>query len=91
MISVRIVPRASRNRIHGVHGEQLKISLRAPPVDGKANEELIGFLAEQLNLHARHFSIINGAASRSKRIHVLGVGEKVMRSRFRTVMEMTHA
>lgn len=91
MISVRVVPRASRNRIQGVHGEHLKISLRAPPVDGKANEELIKFLSKHFKLHPRQFFLVNGHTARNKRLHLQGIAEAAIRSCVSTLPEKTHA
>jgi uncharacterized protein (TIGR00251 family) len=63
-----IQPRSSRNSIVGVHGDALKIALTAPPVDGKANKELIKFLAKYFKLPKSDFQIIAGESSRNKTI-----------------------
>ena len=47
-LTVRVHPGARKNGVTGVHGEAVKIALTTPPVDGKANEALIAFLAEAL-------------------------------------------
>ncbi|HFE46155.1 MAG TPA: DUF167 domain-containing protein, partial [Nannocystis exedens] len=44
-VDVQVVPRASRSRVVGVHGDRLKIQLAAPPVDGAANKSLIELIA----------------------------------------------
>ena len=49
-LDVQVVPRASRSRIVGPHDGRLKIQLAAPPVDGAANEALVGLLAETLEV-----------------------------------------
>lgn len=79
IVTIRVAPRASRNRIQGPHGDALKISLRAPPVDGKANKELLSFLADCLGIHPRDLSILSGDASRNKRIHVRGFHSRTIR------------
>ena len=66
-------PRASRNRLEGVHGDQLRIRLTAPPVDGAANAACIAFLAKSFGVHRAQVRIEAGAKSRDKLIHVTGL------------------
>jgi uncharacterized protein (TIGR00251 family) len=70
---VRVVPRASKNEIAGVHGDALKVRLTAPPVEGKANETLIVFLAQRLGVRKSQVEIVAGTTSRRKMIRVMGV------------------
>jgi len=70
---VRVVPRASKDEIAGVHGEALRIRLTAPPVEGKANEALIVFLAQWLGVRKSQVEIVAGAASRRKMVRIMGV------------------
>ncbi|MBX3281449.1 MAG: DUF167 domain-containing protein [Acidobacteria bacterium] len=65
---VRVVPRASKTEIVGVIDGALKIRLKAPPVDGAANEELIRFLAKVLDIPRRSLSITSGEHSRLKTV-----------------------
>ena len=71
--AVRVVPRASRNEIVGVHGDALKVRLTAPPVGGRANEALIAFLAKRLGVRKSQVEIVAGATSRRKLIRVIGL------------------
>ena len=71
--SVRVQPRAKRNAVVGEIGEALKIALTAPPVEGKANEACIAFLAELLDLPRSSITIAAGESSRNKLIRVRGV------------------
>jgi uncharacterized protein len=71
--AVRVQPRASRDEIAGVHGEALKVRLRAPPVDGAANEALIAFLAARLAVAKQQIRVVAGASSRAKVVEVDGV------------------
>ncbi len=71
--AVRVVPRASRNEIVGIHGDALKVRLTAPPVEGRANEALVAFLAKRLGVRKGQVEIVAGAASRRKMIRVSGV------------------
>jgi len=70
---VRLVPRASRNEITGVLDGVLRVRLHAPPVDGAANEALVAFLADRLDVPRRGVRIVTGATSRTKVIEVEGV------------------
>ena len=54
----------------GLHDGRLKIALRAPPVDGKANEALIQHLAERLGVSKGDVSVVSGATGRRKRVLV---------------------
>jgi uncharacterized protein (TIGR00251 family) len=54
-------------------GDAIKVKLKAPPVDGRANEALKKFLAKKLGLHVSAFEIVAGATSRKKIIAVTGL------------------
>ena len=79
--AVRVVPRASRNEIAGIHGDALKIRLTAPPVEGRANEALIAFLARRLGVRKSQVEIVAGATSRRKMIRVTGLLVQEMEER----------
>lgn len=70
---VRVVPRASKNEISGRHGDAIKIRLIAPPVEGAANEALIDFLSEILDVRKSQIEILTGHASRDKIVCVVGL------------------
>ena len=71
-ISVRAQPNAKRSEIAGLHGNELKVRLHAPPVDGKANAALIEFLCEALDVSKSEIEIVRGETSRSKQVLVRG-------------------
>jgi uncharacterized protein (TIGR00251 family) len=73
VLSLHIQPGAKKTEVAGLHGEALKIRLHAPPVDGKANEALIAFLAERLGALKARVVLEAGQTSRSKRVRVVGV------------------
>jgi uncharacterized protein (TIGR00251 family) len=73
IITVHAVPRASRSAVHGLHGDALKIRLQAPPVDGKANEELISFLSRELNLPKGNIALKSGLNQRRKIVSITGI------------------
>ena len=83
VVNVRVIPRASKNQIQGVLGDTLKIRLQAPPVDGKANEALVRFLAETLKLPARNISLLSGKTGRNKRVLLGGLDEVEARGRLK--------
>lgn len=70
---MRVQPRASRTELAGLHGDALKIRIAAPPVDGAANEALVRFLAERLEVPRSAVSLEAGAAGRSKVVAVAGL------------------
>jgi uncharacterized protein (TIGR00251 family) len=71
-VAVRVHPGARKNSLSGVHAGALKISLTTPPVDGRANEALIEFVAEKLRLPRSRISLLAGATNRSKVLRVTG-------------------
>jgi len=73
ILAVRLQPRASKDEIAGVIGGALKIRLRAPALEDRANEALCEFLAELLKTPKAAVRILSGHHSRSKRVEVRGV------------------
>jgi uncharacterized protein (TIGR00251 family) len=65
-------PGAKVSRIVGEHGGRLKISLNAPAQDNKANEVLIGWLADRLHLTRKQIELLSGHTSRQKRVLIRG-------------------
>jgi uncharacterized protein (TIGR00251 family) len=71
-LAVRVHPGARRNAVTGIHADALKIALTTPPVDGRANEALIAFLADALRLPKSSIFLVTGATSRSKLLRITG-------------------
>lgn len=76
-VSVRVVPRAGRDRIEGIAAEAdggaaLKLAVTAPPEDGKANDAVIALLAKAWRLPKGSFRVVRGATARRKLLHVAG-------------------
>ena len=63
-------PGARRTEFAGKHGERIKVRLAAPPVEGKANEALIEFLAGEYGVPKRNVTIESGLSSRQKRVAI---------------------
>jgi len=71
--AVKVQPRARRNVITGELGDALKISLTAPPLDGRANEACIEFFSQALGVPKSAVSIVSGQTHRRKLIRVTGI------------------
>jgi uncharacterized protein len=76
---VKVHPRAKKNAITGQVGEALKLALTAPPVEGRANEACIAFLAEVLNVPRSSVTIAAGVSNRLKVIRVAGLTAEQVR------------
>ena len=72
-IAVRVIPRASRSAVVGTRGDALLVRIKAAPVDGAANEELIETIARALDVPRRSVTIVSGARGRLKRVQVSGI------------------
>ena len=79
--AVKVHPRARRDAITGVVGDALKLDLTAPPIDGKANQSCINFLAELLEVPRSAVTIAAGQNSRNKIIRVAGLSAEQVRGR----------
>lgn len=71
-LTLHIQPGAKKTEFAGLHGDALKIRLAAPPVDGKANEALVKFIAETLGLPKSAVLLKSGQTSRRKVVEVSG-------------------
>lgn len=71
-LSVQVTPNASRSEVAGVDAGVLRIRVQAAPVDGKANDALIRFLADALDLPRSAVSIVTGHAGRRKTVDIAG-------------------
>ncbi len=71
-LTLHIQPGAKKTEFAGLHGDALKIRLAAPPVDGKANEALIRFVAETLGLPKSAVNLKSGQTSRRKVLEIIG-------------------
>jgi uncharacterized protein len=71
-LTLHIQPGAKKTEFAGLHGDALKIRLAAPPVDGKANEALVKFVAETLKLPKSAVTLKSGLSSRRKVLEIQG-------------------
>lgn len=79
--AVRVQPRSRKNAIAGEIGNALKIALTAPPVEGRANQACIEFLAKFLKVPRSSVTIAAGETSRNKVIHIAGISADELRQR----------
>jgi len=75
ILQCHLQPKASRDEFAGQHGDSVKIRITAPPVEGKANAHLIGFLAKQFGVAKRDVSILSGELGRQKRVCIQQPGK----------------
>ncbi len=77
VFTLHIQPGAKTTAVVGLHGEALKLRLAAPPVDGKANDCLLAYVASTLGVPKARVELVSGQSSRSKRVAVSGIGLEV--------------
>ncbi|QBH95410.1 YggU family protein [Limnobaculum zhutongyuii] len=70
ILRLYIQPKASRDQIVGLHGEELKVAITAPPVDGQANAHLVKFLAKQFRVAKGMVTIEKGELGRHKQVRI---------------------
>ena len=72
LLTLHVQPGAKRNEVAGLHGGALKIKLAAPPVEGRANEALLKFIAGLFGVPQRNAELKQGGQSRHKVVAVTG-------------------
>jgi uncharacterized protein (TIGR00251 family) len=70
-----VQPRARSTEIVGIQDDTIRVRLAAPPVDGKANEALVGFLAERLQVSRSAVTLLTGQTARFKAVDVAGLDQ----------------
>jgi uncharacterized protein (TIGR00251 family) len=81
-LAIRVTPRSSKNEIAEILSDgTVRIRLTAPPVEGKANEALVAFLAEILDVPASKVEIVAGATGRDKLVSVIDLDADTLHSR----------
>jgi uncharacterized protein (TIGR00251 family) len=81
LITVRVTPRSARDEVIGWRDDVLQVRLRAPPIEGRANESLRRLVASSLEVPLRDVEIVAGASSRTKRLRIDGVSDVDLRRR----------
>jgi len=71
VLTLHVQPGAKRTEVAGIYGDALRIRLAAPPVDGKANAELLRFLTHAFGVPRRNVTLVRGDASRQKVVRIV--------------------
>ena len=70
LLQVSVMPNAKRTEVDGLHDGALRVRLAAPPIDGRANEALIAWLAKSLGVPRRDVEVLRGETSRRKQVAI---------------------
>ena len=70
ILELHVQPGARREGLAGIHGDRLKVRIKAPPVEGKANRGLIRFLADLFGVAPREITLLRGETGRDKRLRI---------------------
>jgi len=88
-LTVKVHPRARRSALAGRIGDAWKLSLAAPPVDGKANDECVRFIAELAGVPRSRVRIVKGLTSRLKVVEIEGVPQEDLERRLSVTTRAT--
>ena len=80
-LELKIIPNAPRNEVVGWLGAALKVKVHAPALEGRANDELLDFLAVKLGVPRRHVTLLRGEKSRQKVVRLTGIDLVAVRTR----------
>ena len=85
VLALHIQPGAKRSAVCGMYGEAVKIAVKAPPVDGKANAALREFVADKLGVPTGTVQLVSGMTGRDKRLRIAGKSPEEVKA----ALEMT--
>jgi uncharacterized protein (TIGR00251 family) len=72
-VKIKVEPRSSKSGIVGMYGDALKVKLTSPPVEGKANRELVEVLAKASGVGKSDIEIVSGKSSKNKLVKITGI------------------
>ena len=81
LLVLHIQPGAKRTAVAGAFGDTVKVAVSSPPVDGKANAQLLGFLSELLGLPKSALQLVSGASGRYKMVSISGLTPDAVRQK----------
>ncbi len=67
LLKLHVQPRAKESVVTGIHNEMLKLKIKSPPVDNKANKEIASYLANEFDVSKTNVELVSGQTSRDKR------------------------
>jgi len=70
LLQLSVAPNAKRTEVDGLHDGALRVRLAAPPIDGRANEALVAWLAKSLGVARRDVELLRGESSRRKQVAI---------------------
>ena len=76
IVSVKVQPNASKDRVVGEHADQIKIAVTVAPEKGKANKAVIKILSKSLGVKSSDIQIVSGETSRDKKVFIKNIAEK---------------
>ena len=88
ILKVLVQPRASKNEVVGIHGGCLKIRVTSPPIEGKANKMLCGFLSQLIGIGKRHIEIIGGQRARVKEVRISDKSMEEVRKKLNVITKI---
>ena len=89
VVRLHVQPGAARTAVVGRHGDALKVAVAAPADKGRANEAVLGLLAEALDVPRRAVALVGGATSRAKRVEVRGTTAEAVRAALGNALDGT--
>ena len=72
-IQLHVQPGASSSGVAGLHGDRIRLRIQSPPVDGRANEAVLEWIAAQLAVPRRAVTLVRGEKSREKTVEIAGI------------------
>jgi uncharacterized protein (TIGR00251 family) len=84
VIRVRVTPRSGRDEVIGWQGDELRVRVRAAPVEGQANEAVCRLIAKAVGVPYSAVEVVSGATSRTKTVRITGLDQDAVRARLGT-------
>ena len=72
-VKIKVEPRSSQSGIVGLYGDAVKVKLTSPPVEGRANRELLEVLAKECGVRKSDVEIVSGKSSKNKLVRITGI------------------